>query len=481
MRVSSLGQEGLERVVVCFAFDFAKMASSASAADCNWQTTRKTLMERNKFMFNNALISDVKFVVKDSTSADRMVALPAHKYVLSISSPVFFAMFYGDIAETGDAIELPDCDSESFLEFLRFLYCDEINLTGNGVLQILYLAKKYIIPSLSVKCSDFLNDHLGAVNVFSILPGAQKFEENDLVAKCWDVIDCQTEHVIRSEGFLDVSKEVLISILGRDSLTVREVELLKAVDSWAAKECKRQGWDDSGEEKRRVLGDSTLNLIRFPLMPEREFAEHVPKTELLSESDLCAMFLYFNSVSKSTVRYSSVPREIPKLELPLRCKRFGNIISPRHAVSGWAYGGNTDDLCFSVQSVSGSVALYGVRLFGSRKSVYHVKLLLHETSGNLMQQIVAFQEGRFKTDLEKQDGYYGFDVLLAQPYVIESGRTYALSAKIVGPPSFYGMEGKDQVSMCCGSIKFTFSNVGGADANCTNAIIGQFVEFIFCP
>ena len=36
--------------------------------------------------------------------------IPAHKFVLSISSPVFEAMFYGELAETADSIELPDCE-----------------------------------------------------------------------------------------------------------------------------------------------------------------------------------------------------------------------------------------------------------------------------------------------------------------------------------------------------------------------------------
>ena len=41
-----------------------------------------------------------------------MQFIPAHKLVLSISSPVFEAMFYGELAETRDFIELPDCDYE---------------------------------------------------------------------------------------------------------------------------------------------------------------------------------------------------------------------------------------------------------------------------------------------------------------------------------------------------------------------------------
>ena len=60
----------------------------------NWQTTRSTIAERTTFIFNNELLSDVKFVVPVSTSeSESNKVIPAHKFVLAISSPVFYAMF----------------------------------------------------------------------------------------------------------------------------------------------------------------------------------------------------------------------------------------------------------------------------------------------------------------------------------------------------------------------------------------------------
>ena len=76
----------------------------------NWQTKKPTIRERTKFMLNNNLFSDVKSVVRksDGESESKQV-IPAHKFVLSIGSPVFEPMFYGELAETRDSIELPDC------------------------------------------------------------------------------------------------------------------------------------------------------------------------------------------------------------------------------------------------------------------------------------------------------------------------------------------------------------------------------------
>ncbi|KAL9980112.1 hypothetical protein ACROYT_G008655 [Oculina patagonica] len=67
-------------------------------------------------MFNNDLLSDVKFVVRktDDESQCKRVSkylqvIPAHyKFVLSISSPLFQDMFYVQLTETGDSIELSE-------------------------------------------------------------------------------------------------------------------------------------------------------------------------------------------------------------------------------------------------------------------------------------------------------------------------------------------------------------------------------------
>ena len=61
-----------------------------SLVEENWQTTRPTIRERAKFIFNNDRFSDVKFVVrKMDGEIESKYVIPAHKFVLSISSPVF--------------------------------------------------------------------------------------------------------------------------------------------------------------------------------------------------------------------------------------------------------------------------------------------------------------------------------------------------------------------------------------------------------
>jgi len=115
---------------------------------------------------------------------ERKLAIHAHKFVLATSSPVFEAMFYGELAETTDSIELPDCEYDSLLEFFRYTYNDKVILSGSNVMGVLYLAQKYMVPSRADKCTKYLQDNLDPTKVFSILPSAKKYEENKLFHQC---------------------------------------------------------------------------------------------------------------------------------------------------------------------------------------------------------------------------------------------------------------------------------------------------------
>ena len=280
--------------------------TALSELEEHWQMCKCSLIERNKYMFNNALISDVEFLLKDSSGASKTI--PAHKYILSISSPVFFAMFHGKMPELGDPVEIPDSDAESFLELLRFIYYDETKLTGSNACMILYLSKKYMIPSLSEKCAEFLQGNLDASNVFAVLPGAYISDEATVVEKCWEIVDGQTKEAMDSDAFLHISQELLSLVLKRDTLSASEVDIFNAVDKWCKNQCEKQNLEVTGELKRTVLGDAVY-LIRFPLMAESEFASLVSKTKLLAMEDISAIFLYFNNaLLESPLKFSQTHR-----------------------------------------------------------------------------------------------------------------------------------------------------------------------------
>jgi len=273
-------------------------------------------------MFNNELLSDVKFVVRDSEGgSESMKTIPAHKFLLAISSPVFCAMFYCELAEKKCSIDISDCDHKSLLELFRFVYSDKAKLNADNVMQVLYLAKKYMLPSLADKCSEFLRENLDASNVFHVLPDAQKYEEKDLENHCWEVIDKETDEAVKSDGFVTIEKSVLEELVERESLKVREVELFKAIDCWATKECEKQGLASDGSKKRRILGERMVKAIHFPVMEQQEFADNFLDCDILTKKELFDLVKYFNSVLKFPTGFSEAKRR-GSLQ---RMSRFGSL------------------------------------------------------------------------------------------------------------------------------------------------------------
>ena len=279
--------------------------------------------------------------------------IPAHKFVLAISSPVFFAMFCGQMAETTDSIELPDCHCESLLELFRFLYTDKVNLNGSNVMQVLYLAEKYMVPSLAEKCTKYLRDNLEASNVFCILPHAQKHEDKDLEDRCWKVIEMKTEEAVASDEFVTLERSVVETVVKRETLNVKEVELFKAVDRWATKESERQGITPDGEVKRRILGEEIVKAIRFPTMSQKEFLSVVFDSYILTIQEVGDLMKHFNGLLTSPVPFIEAKR-ITNSKFH-RCQRF-------HSPGDYSTSGK-DSICFTVQKQIDD--FHGVQLFGA--------------------------------------------------------------------------------------------------------------------
>ena len=242
------------------------------------------------------------------------------------------------------------------------MYTDEANLNGSNVMQVLYLANKYIVPSLAEKCTEYLRENLKASNVFCLLPHAQKFEDKDLEDRCWEVIEKQTEEAVTSDEFVTVERSVVEAVVKRERLNVAEVKLFKAVDRWAIKESERQGMTPEGNGKRRILGEETVKAIRFPLMSLEEFASVVIDSDILTPKELGNMMKLYGGVATSSSPFMQVPR-IGCVKY--RCQRFEKFSPPSDS---WHYLDSKRD---SVQfSVSKPVKLFGVEHFGSEFGKY---------------------------------------------------------------------------------------------------------------
>ena len=398
--------------------------------------------------------------------------IPAHKFVLSIGSPVFEAMFYGVLAETTDSIELPDCEYESLLELFRYMYSDEVNLSGSNVMAVLYLAKKYMVPSLAIKCTEYLQNNLDPSSVFNILPTAEKYEEEELVDRCWKVADNETKVAVKSDGFATIERSLLEAVVSRDTLTIEEIDLFKAVDQWATKECEKQGLAVNDDQKRRILGEKIIKAIRFPLMEQDEFASAVLDASILSPNEVVTFFKFFSSSLTSPVGFLDTRRSVAKAKTVViyRCGRFESM-----SVDGWYNGGVFKD--FLGVTVNKDITLHGLCLFGSKNNSYTVSLEIKDARNNLC---LVSKSGTFSSKLlqYKLADYHGFEVLFDSPVNLKKNIKYRIEALVSGPKSVKGERGSCTVQ--CDGVTFTFSDyTPGRGNNGTSPTQGQFPEFLF--
>ena len=297
-----------------------------------------------------------------------------------------------------------------------------------------------MLPSLIEKCAEYLRRNLQASNVFCILSHAQKFEDKDLKDRCWKVIEKQTEEALKSDEFVTVERSLVETVVKREGLNVKEVELFKAFDRWATEQSERQGITPNGVSKRRILGEEIVKAIRFPLMSQQEFALIVINSRILTLEEVGDMMKHYNGVLTSALPFVQAPRTVQL------CQRF------RAFNIGWLHDKRPHCLNFSVNK---PVMLHGVQHFGSEGVNYTVYIEVKDT---IQCSSLLKQSGSYASEKDKTSSYYGFTVKFDRPVFLRENRIYKLVSIFKGPSggsyAWYGTDG--QISVECQGVVFTF-------------------------
>jgi hypothetical protein len=273
----------------------------------------------------NDKYSDVVFVVGKEGKR-----FPAHRFVMAASSPVFEVMCYPaatsiagpggpseskgseSTSKTGIVeIKVPTIKSEIFHQLLKCVYTDKVEVEASNLNDLIAVAKRYQVEKMQVLCAEFLEADVSVENaceLFQIAP--------DMLGDAsfvMDFIQENTEDVLESPGFLNLTKNRLIAMLENDQLAVDEVGLFQACLKWAKAEAKRKDKSDKPEDLQKVLED-VLPLIRFPCMEVSEIAGVVSTTGLLSQDHLLQLFQYVSISDEKererfTIAFPTKPRE----------------------------------------------------------------------------------------------------------------------------------------------------------------------------
>ncbi|TRY98338.1 hypothetical protein DNTS_025960 [Danionella cerebrum] len=185
--------------------------------------------------------SDVTFVVEEKR-------FPAHRVILAARCQYFRALLFGGLRESRAQAEvrLEETRSEAFSMLLRYLY------TGRA--------------TLSEAREETLLDFLGLAHLFDV---ASLYCLNGLAEACMAYMDRNATEVLKSDGFLTLSKSALLAVVRRDSFASSEREIFQALCRW----CHHNG---DGPEAKEVMA-----AVRLPLMTLSEMLNVVrPRASL---------------------------------------------------------------------------------------------------------------------------------------------------------------------------------------------------------
>ncbi|XP_070377320.1 BTB/POZ domain-containing protein 6-B-like isoform X2 [Dermacentor albipictus] len=209
--------------------------------------------------------ADVEFVVKPEKLYISKT-FKAHKQLLALSSDVFEAMFYGQLAEK-DTVVITDLHPDGFYGLLKYVYAGQARIENCfEALHTKAAAGKYLFEELATVCLAYIREHVDAKEACLLLDCAfvSGYGSLDEVTEAMLVRKVGT--VLHSTAFLNSRPETVLLVL--DKVTdVRENLVIRAALRWARSFCK----DGATDLKTTVA--SFLPKLRFLTLSSSEFVE----------------------------------------------------------------------------------------------------------------------------------------------------------------------------------------------------------------
>lgn len=226
-----------------------------------------SLSARLEHLVGNKFGSDFTFIIEDDNAE-----IPAHKLIIALASPVLNRIVYGNetFAPT-DTLKVDGISKESFMEILRYIYTDNVNVDDDNVFEILNQSNYFGLPGIETKCFEYLDNNLNVSTVPWIYHQLfYAFSSSKILTKCLQYIQIQPMQFFTSPYFLKISVDELKSILQMDTINCTEVDLFDAMVKLSRAHCTAGGLEIASANQRKIL-DGSESLLRLGSVTESEF------------------------------------------------------------------------------------------------------------------------------------------------------------------------------------------------------------------
>ena len=346
------------------------------------------------------------------------------------------------------------------------MYSEEVQLTVDNILHIVFAAKKYFIGGLVDEAEQFLEDNLSESNVCTVLTNSLYYMDSNLSTKCLCYIAKRVEAVFNSEDFLSLSQEGLCAILQYNDIKLKsELNIFEHCLKWATFQIGRESKDV--DKLRTTLGEC-VHQIRFHLMTSKEIAENVTQSGVLRSDELLALFCHLAagnqeaSLEKFGFNIQSRNKHLSDFT---QWMRFG---STEHEDVRWHYDGELDCISFKTNQ---NILVHGICIYGGyfKGDIHTVSIKLFDAGSQECQQV---NKAEFVSNGTDEPVAVFFDKAVS----LQADLWHGVALMMNGPDTFFGESG-NRVVMVDG-IELTFADHPD-DVNGTDVYSGQIPMIIF--
>eukprot|EP00405_Crypthecodinium_cohnii_P021056 CAMPEP_0206478250 /NCGR_PEP_ID=MMETSP0324_2-20121206/35915_1 /ASSEMBLY_ACC=CAM_ASM_000836 /TAXON_ID=2866 /ORGANISM="Crypthecodinium cohnii, Strain Seligo" /LENGTH=933 /DNA_ID=CAMNT_0053954467 /DNA_START=235 /DNA_END=3036 /DNA_ORIENTATION=+ len=145
----------------------------------------------------------------------------------------------------------------------------------------------------------------------------------ELWERCWRNIREHTEAVLAGDDWLEQTLRVVRAVLSIDTCNISEAQLFRHLNRWVEHQCKRLGYPLVPEYRKKVLGEGTLELIRFPVMKLEEVMWEVVPAGVLTYEEVHSLQAAIVNGTSVMKRFNGEPRQRPLHDLMQEAKDDG--------------------------------------------------------------------------------------------------------------------------------------------------------------